>query len=226
MKKGLIFGAGLLAGVAGGGAAAWFMLKQKYEQRCEEEIAEVRASFQKELERRRSQTDAAQSGDKPKANGDDRSPEQKFKEAVDYVELAKRYTSGSITEAEKAAIEKQVFGKTDDFYFRKPGEPTKPSPDAKPPYVITPMDFADPLKKISKDVTLKYYNDGAIVGENGKPLSMEELDRLVGREALLHFGEYEEDSVCVRNEGLDTDFQILMTGINWAEARKQKGAPG
>lgn len=219
MKKGLIFGAGLLAGVAGGGAAAWFMLKQKYEQRCEEEIAEVRASFQKELERRRSQTDAAQSGDKPKANGDNRSPEQKFKEAVDYVELAKKYTSGPITEEEKAAIEKQVFGKTIK-------EMTNPFPDAKPPYVITPMDFADPLKKISKDVTLKYYNDGAIVGENGKPLSMEELDRLVGREALVHFGEYEEDSVCVRNEGLDTDFQILMMGINWAEARKQKGAPG
>lgn len=95
------------------------------------------------------------------------------------------------------------------------------------PYVISPMVFADPVNsKGYGNSTLKYYTDGAVVDEDEHPLTMEELDDLVGREALTHFGEFGEyDSVCVRNERMKTDFQILQMAGSWAEAIRKHPSP-
>lgn len=73
------------------------------------------------------------------------------------------------------------------------------------PYVIKPEEF----DTIGYDVvSLTYYADKVLTDENDNPI--EDIDYLVGEDSLDHFGEYEDDSVFVRNDDLKTDFEILL----------------
>lgn len=73
------------------------------------------------------------------------------------------------------------------------------------PYVIKPEEF----DTIGYDVvSLTYYADKVLVDEDDNPI--EDIDYLVGEDSLDHFGEYEDDSVFVRNDDLKTDFEILL----------------
>lgn len=73
------------------------------------------------------------------------------------------------------------------------------------PYVIPPEEFDD---NDYETESLTLYADGVLVNVYGNPI--EDVDRLVGKESLTHFGEYEDDSVFVRNDELKTDFEILL----------------
>lgn len=76
---------------------------------------------------------------------------------------------------------------------------------AEGPYVIKPEEF----DTIGYDVvSLTYYADKVLVDEDDNPI--EDIDYLVGEDSLDHFGEYEDDSVFVRNDDLKTDFEILL----------------
>lgn len=73
------------------------------------------------------------------------------------------------------------------------------------PYVISPADF-DTLDDYEV-YSLTYYDDGVLVDEQDNPI--EDVESMVGRDSLNHFGEYEDDSVHVRNDALQCDFEIL-----------------
>lgn len=73
------------------------------------------------------------------------------------------------------------------------------------PYVISPADF-DTLDDYEV-YSLTYFEDGVLVDEQNNPI--EDVDSMVGRDSLNHFGEYEDDSVHVRNDALQCDFEIL-----------------
>lgn len=77
--------------------------------------------------------------------------------------------------------------------------------DMNKPYVIPPEEFDD---NDYETESLTLYADGVLVNVYGNPI--EDVDRLVGKESLTHFGEYEDDSVFVRNDELKTDFEILL----------------
>ena len=75
----------------------------------------------------------------------------------------------------------------------------------KAPYVISPDEFGE-LDDYNR-ISLTYYSDGTLEDEERDIVS--DVDDLIGEESLTHFGEYEDDSVFVRNEYLKTDFEIL-----------------
>lgn len=74
------------------------------------------------------------------------------------------------------------------------------------PYVISPEEFGefDDYEKI----TLIYYADGIIADENEE--IVDDADEIIGFESLNHFGEYENDSVFVRNDQKKCDYEILL----------------
>lgn len=74
------------------------------------------------------------------------------------------------------------------------------------PYVISPDEFAefDDYETIS----LTYFADEVLTDEDYNPI--EDVDNVVGEESLDHFGDYEDDSVFVRNDRLKTDYEILL----------------
>lgn len=74
------------------------------------------------------------------------------------------------------------------------------------PYVIPPDEFSE--KEDYTTETLLYFKDKVLTDDMDHPI--EDVDAMVGVESLNHFGEYEDDSVYVRNDRLKTDFEILL----------------
>ena len=98
MNKGLIFSLGVALGLGGGGLIANTILKQKYEQKADEEITACRNAFLNELEKRREEK------------------QKEVKEAA--IEAAKTYSA----EPEKAA---EVFKQKDKQDLKEPYEITE-----------------------------------------------------------------------------------------------------
>lgn len=72
------------------------------------------------------------------------------------------------------------------------------------PYVIRPDEFGE---NDYETQSLIYYDDHVLTYENDDVV--EDVDGLVGKESLCRFGEYENDTVYVRNDKMKTDFEIL-----------------
>lgn len=83
---------------------------------------------------------------------------------------------------------------------------TKEDENVSKPYVITPDEFGE-IDSYDK-VSLRYYSDGCLMDEQDEII--ENVDEVIGYESLNHFGEFEEDSVFVRNDSLKTDYEILL----------------
>lgn len=82
------------------------------------------------------------------------------------------------------------------------------------PYVISPKEFDENGYKTK---TLFYYNDDVVTDDRGKVLSENSIEKLIGKESLTTFGQYESDSVFVRNDDLKTDYEILADERNYHE---------
>ena len=79
------------------------------------------------------------------------------------------------------------------------------------PYVIPPDDFDEAGYNT---VSLYYYDNGVLENMFTKEI-IDNVNELIGSDSLTHFGEYEEDSVFVRNDRLRTDFEILKVSGNY-----------
>ena len=78
------------------------------------------------------------------------------------------------------------------------------------PYVISPDDFNE-LGYNTK--TLTYWEDGIVTDNEDNIVG--DYEEHIGDDALGHFGEYEDDSVFVRNDEEQTDYEILLDGRNY-----------
>lgn len=76
------------------------------------------------------------------------------------------------------------------------------------PYIISPDNFGE--MPDYEQISLTYFSDGVLTDENYYSLDEEDAADMVGEDYSEHFGEYEEDSVFVRNEARKTDFEILL----------------
>lgn len=74
------------------------------------------------------------------------------------------------------------------------------------PYVITPNEFGEFYDYDTESLT--YYADGVVADDFNNVI--DDIDNIIGEDSLNHFGEYEDDSVFVRNDALRTDYEILL----------------
>lgn len=99
------------------------------------------------------------------------------------------------------------------------GYNTIPVKESKP-YVISPDDFGDGEYDYEV-VSLTYYDgDSTLVGQGDDVIG--NVDDIVGLESLMHFGEYEDGAVHVRNDRLKTDYEILLDGRKWSEVSQSE----
>lgn len=83
------------------------------------------------------------------------------------------------------------------------------------PYVISPAEFGECDYGV---ISLEYYTDGVVVDSYGDII--ENTDELLGDDFAAHFGDYEEDpdTVYVRNDGLEVDYEILKNYGPYSES--------
>lgn len=169
------------AGAVIGSAVTWKIVKDRYENLIQEEIASIRVAF--------SNTQSnEQAGDDTETTEDDEEEPDDFEDEdyTEYAELANNYKS------EKGGAE-DVGSK---------------------PYVISPYDFGE-LDYTQFELT--YYADGILEDDTYEIVT--DIEDLIGEDSLNTFGEYEDDSVFVRNDRLRADFQILRDYRTYDEAR-------
>jgi hypothetical protein len=84
------------------------------------------------------------------------------------------------------------------------------------PYVISPEEFGE--FDGYDTVSLTYYADGVLTDDDENVI--ENVSKLVCVDFASHFGEYEDDSVFVRNDEMMTDYEILRDMRKYSELKK------
>lgn len=196
-----------VAGAGVGSLVTWKLVKDKYEQRAQEEIDSVKEVFgrktkalDKEVElcKQSREKVVAEAREKP----DITEYVSKLKECgyghVDYTNIPKNDDD-----------EEDPNDVTDEVPFMRPDEPADDEEDDQKAYNTPVVISPDSLGEIGeyRVVELTYYNDKALADENDE--LVEDVEGMVGYDALERFGEYEDDAVHVRNDRLKCYFEIL-----------------
>lgn len=185
-------------GAAVGSVATWQFIKKKYEQIAQEEIDSVKEAF--------FQPDTDDAEDEPvKEEVPARSEPQNNKPSLtEYTSKLKEqgYTNYSDMKAEETEKEE-----ADDM----PMDPDRP-------YVIPPEDFGD--KDDYEKLSITYYADYVLADD--EDIIIDDVEDTVGYDYLNHFGEYEDDSVFVRNDRMKCDYEILLDKRNYTDVVKLK----
>lgn len=207
LKGVLIF----VLGAAAGSLATWKLIEKKYKDIAQEEIDSVKDTFSKmkkneypdkledypDFEEFDDSDDSDDVEEEPK-------PEQKIdrNNKPDIVEYAKILSEVGYTNYAERQDKKEKKG-------------VEPVEDERP-YVISPDEFGE--KDGYENVTLTYYADGVLTDYFDNVIS--NVDEVVGFDSLDHFGEYEDDVVFVRNEKMETDYEILRDLRDFNESDK------
>lgn len=176
------------AGAAIGSAVTWIFVKKKYEQIAQEEIESVKEVFSKREH-------------KDVESVDEKTEEVEEPDDLDeYDDIVRG--SGYVSYSQRKVKEDEEKEDEDVEYFVEP-------------YVISPDEFDE---NGYETVSLYYYQDGVLENTiTGEVIDDEDIDMMIGRDSLNHFGEYEQDSVHVRNENTETDYEILRVNERYSE---------
>lgn len=156
------------------------------------------------------------------------------KEAAEELEAVREYYELNIEKTEEPVEsddeedEPEEYPDAPDEYYEKtmPSERTRyrdimksqgysdkeEDDDMNRPYVISPDEFGE---EGYVQQSLTYYADGIITNERGKIIK--NTDELIGIDPADHFGEYEDDSVFVRNDKIKVDYEILKDYREYSE---------
>jgi hypothetical protein len=180
-------------GAAAGVAVSWKWLKTKYERIAQEEIDSVIEVFSRR--NGRSADESNEDENKVAIEKTVKEPDEKLGMREYAAMLAEKgYTKYSDAEQEK-----------------KEAKPVK----VEKPYTISPEEFRD---SDYEAVSLTYYADGTLTDDMDNII--EDVESMVGLDSLDHFGEYEDDSVFVRNDEAQCDYEILRDSRNYADVKK------
>ena len=177
-------------GVATGASITYILIKKHFKKIADDEIDTMREYFQK---KRAEEANALEEEPDEAEIKEARDEHQEDKPNIrEYASLIKKenYTNYSDTVADK---KKEVD-------------------DVEKPYVITPEEFGE---LDYSTISLTYYSDGVLTYESDE--LVEDVDDIVGADFAEHFGEYEDDSVFIRNDRMKTDFEILVDKRNYSD---------
>ena len=188
-----------VAGAAIGSVVTWKLIEKKYKDLADEEIESVIETFKNR---------------KPRITKDN------VKETVEKVinkYKEPKETIEDIVTAEGYSIENEEEIDEDDesnyTVYVDPGV------EVIVPYVITPEQFGEYNEYGTK--TLTYYADNVLTDEIDNPITSDEMETMIGPDALDHFGEYEDDSVYIRDEMNEMDYEILKSEKTFSEIQER-----
>ena len=178
-------------GVFIGGFLTWDFFKTKYEKIADEEIASVKETF----DHREPRPDKNYKVEEAlKGNDEYINVSPGVAERIIQIIDSNGYRNYSNT-----AIETDKKGGTADM-------------ELKQPYVITPEQYEDNVDYTK--VSLTWYNDEVLEDDWGNVL---DPDDVIGSDALKTFGQYEKDSVFVRDDDEQIDYEVLLDTRSYKE---------
>lgn len=160
----------------------------------------------------------------------ERFAQEEIDSVIEYSRPKKDETNDSAIEEPEEAMSVSDYAKelsqrgyTQYSNSEKPVEPKDEEPEEQEPEesngprLISPMEFGE--YDDYDTITLYYHADHILTCDDE---IVEDVDGVVGIESLTHFGDYEEDSVHVRNDRLKTDYEILLDHRKYTDIVKSK----
>lgn len=167
------------AGAAIGGVVTWKLIEKRYKQIAQEEIDSMGEYYRNKYGVEEEESD----GEEASAPDDIKTnPDQT---QIDIREYAKKLAENSYV----------------DYSARE----NKEVDAVEKPYIIAPEEFSE--LDDYETFTLYYHADGVLTDDQGEPV--EDVDDIIGSDSLNHFGQYEPDSVYVRNDARRSDYEVL-----------------
>ena len=190
------------AGAVAGSAITWKLVKTKYEQISNEEIESVKEHFKKMYEENEPIPDGNTHIEEVEPiNVNTEKHADDGKADMNVIEYAKiiskeKYSNKEVTEL----VDETEEG--DDVMEEYGG-----------PRVISPEEFGENVNY--EVLSFTYYADGILTDEDDHVISNPE--DYIGDEALNSFGEYEDDSVFVVDDDIETYYEILLDESNYSD---------
>lgn len=130
---------------------------------------------------------------------------------------AERANEPNPTDIREYASKLQSEGYTDysNVNNSKPEKKTV-ADNVEKPYVISPEEYGD-IEEYDC-IELTYYEDGVLTDDGDEII--DDVDAIVGEGSLETFGDYEDDSVHVRNDRLKCDYEILRDPRKYSDVHK------
>lgn len=88
------------------------------------------------------------------------------------------------------------------------------------PYVISPDEY---MSSEYEAKSLIYYSDGVLADEDDNVIPTPAT--LIGKNALTSFGQYEDDSVYVRDDNLKIDYEIMLSQKSFHKEYNNESSP-
>lgn len=176
-----------VVGAALGSLLTWVFMRQTCNEKAQNEINEMREHYLKKAGEQHEKTATVSSLPRPAASVKT--------VAYDKVIQDCHYISDSETD------EAESIGKR---------------PNTDEPYIISPEEFDSLDTDIQyPGVTLTWYADCILADDNNEII--EDVEDIVGFEALSRFKEFGADAVYVRNEAHECDYEILRDSRRYAD---------
>lgn len=181
-----------------GSAVTWKLLKTKYERLAQEEIDSVKERYTYKKE------EPAEAVDIPEKEPTREERHAKIAEVKEYLSMVEKngYTNYSKLEETTAPEETEREEERNVMI----------------PYVIAPEDFGE--GNDYECISLVHFSDGVLTDDWDNPI--EDVEGMVGLDYYTHFGEYEDDSVYIRNDAMKCDFEILADNRKFSDVKRSK----
>lgn len=119
--------------------------------------------------------------------------------------------------AQKPKKEKKNISTNEVKETKTKKKTTKVTENIKQPYVITPEQYGEYDEY--KTLSLLYLADDNLINDDNEIIT-EDRDKMLGVNVLSHFGEYEDDSVYIRDEDKEIDYEILKSEKTYSEIQE------
>lgn len=217
MNKNLLISIAFVAGAATGVVATFAYARNKYAKIAQEEIDSVKEVFSKktkddEVENDEENIDMEYNKPVYSVEPEEEEFVEEFRPATpEEIKAYERATRHYRSLAEKGkTLEEKVKEKTFDIVRdcnRITGEGGN-EVLADKPYIIEPNEFGE---KDYEEVTIVAYSNGKFTSyDTGDLMDEFEIEDAIGDiDPNAHFGEYEEDSVFIRNDERGIDYEVL-----------------
>lgn len=192
-------------GAAIGSVATYKYVKEKYEQIAQEEIDSVKEIFSKR--------EVEEQIDEPKDNSNIRNRAEMAKDKPSVAEYAAKLREQGYTNYSNPGTVVDEDAEPDS---EKEEENESMSNDK--PYTISPEEFGEMYDY--EKISLTYYADGVLADDDDE--LVDDIEEVVGAESLTKFGEYEDDSVFVRNDRLKCDYEILLDQRKYSDVIQKR----
>lgn len=188
-----------VTGAAIGSVVTWKLIEKKYKDLADEEIESVIETFKNR---------------KPRITKDE--VKETVEKVINKCKEPKEIIDDIVTTERYSIENEEEIDEDDESNYTVDVDP---GVEVIVPYVITPEQFGGYSEYGTK--TLTYYADNVLTDEIDNPITSEEMETMIGPDALDHFGEYEDDSVYIRDEMNEMDYEILKSEKTFSEIQER-----